>query len=303
MGGKRRVLTRRRFIATVGAVGGAAIGDVFVREPNRLEVTHHTLDARGSATSASPLRVAHLTDLHLQSVGYHEERIARALETLRPSMIVITGDSIDRSDRLDVLGDFLDLLDPSIPKFAVLGNWEYFCDVERASLSRCYERRGGRLLVNETAVHSHEGHDVLVTGLDDFLAGQPQVDASLQGREPTPHHLILAHCPMQRDYLYRVPPAAPGRRREATESESGHLARGFTPRCVLSGHTHGGQVNLFGHCPWRPWGSGPYVSGWYTGSKPDLFVSRGLGTTTLPLRLGAVPELPCLDWQLGNDRV
>ncbi|NBC01413.1 MAG: hypothetical protein GVY15_11225 [Bacteroidetes bacterium] len=72
----------------------------------------------------------------------------------------------------------------------------------------------------------------------------------------------------------------------------------YQPQAVLSGHTHGGQVQVLGWAPVRPPGSGRYVSGWYKESEPHLFVSRGIGTSVFPVRLGASPELPLFEWYL-----
>lgn len=61
---------------------------------------------------------------------------------------------------------------------------------------------------------------------------------------------------------------------------------------MLSGHTHGGQIAVGGWAPLVPPGSGRYVRGWFRGDgAPPLYVSRGIGTSVLPLRFGATPEL------------
>ncbi len=61
---------------------------------------------------------------------------------------------------------------------------------------------------------------------------------------------------------------------------------------TLSGHTHGGQVNLFG---WRPinasYGSALYPAGLFRKAEGDLIVSRGLGCSSLPMRIGNWPEI------------
>jgi predicted MPP superfamily phosphohydrolase len=64
----------------------------------------------------------------------------------------------------------------------------------------------------------------------------------------------------------------------------------------LSGHTHGGQITLFGWAfgPLPP-GSGPFVAGQYETAACPLYVSRGLGTSVLPLRLFARPEIAVFD--------
>ena len=67
---------------------------------------------------------------------------------------------------------------------------------------------------------------------------------------------------------------------------------------MLSGHTHGGQLQVLGWAPVLPRGSGGYVSGWYRKVRPYLYVSRGLASSVVPLRLGAPPEVACFDWHL-----
>lgn len=297
-------MSRRRFLAAVGVAGTGVAADAFWVEPNRLTVTRHAVaPPAGGPTPGPTVRLVQLADLHLQRVGRHERRIAGAVRTLAPSLILLTGDAIDRADRLGTLDAFLGLLDAGTPKYAVLGNWEYFSGVGRLALERVYGRHGCRLLVNESVVHRHAGADLLITGLDDLLAGQPSLGASLRGHAPLAHHVVLAHCPLQRDYLRGRLPARPWMASPPPPEPDGAALVAHAPRLVLSGHTHGGQVNLLGYCPWRPWGSGPYVSGWYAsrdpGRAPDLYVSRGLGTADLPARFGASPELPCFDWHLA----
>jgi predicted MPP superfamily phosphohydrolase len=66
---------------------------------------------------------------------------------------------------------------------------------------------------------------------------------------------------------------------------------------TLAGHTHGGQLSLEflhrGLCLSRF--ETPYVSGWYEKSGGQLYVNRGIGTTGLPIRLGARPEITVLE--------
>jgi predicted MPP superfamily phosphohydrolase len=68
---------------------------------------------------------------------------------------------------------------------------------------------------------------------------------------------------------------------------------------MLSGHTHGGQIAPFGIAIKLPHGSGGYVSGWSRDDGGPLYVSRGIGTSLVPIRIGATPELAQFDWSLG----
>lgn len=234
---------------------------------------------------ANALRIAHLTDLHLREFGDYEERVAQTVNAAKPDVILLTGDSIDRRSRLPVLAAFLQALDAQVPKYAILGNWEHQCSVDLGALSTVYAGHHGRLLVNESARCTHGNAELLVTGLDDFLRGSPNLSLALEGAEPCAMHVLLTHCPAHHDAI----------RADRNEADAAALAR-FRPQLVLAGHTHGGQVNLGGFCPWRPGGSGRYVSGWYSDVGLHMYVSRGIGVVDIPIRFGARPEVAIMDW-------
>lgn len=286
---RRRDLFRGGAALVTGSALTAGI-DGFCLTPFRLDVSHHHLGAPEplSANPAAPaapapaesrrLRIAHLSDLHLHRVGPLEERVLEALHSLAPDLLVITGDSLSTPRGEGALVDFLAAC-PDVPhRLAILGNWEISSGVPVARLRAHHERHGFDLLVNRSVTLAVADRSVRVTGFDDFREGHPDPVAALSGEEPSDHHLVLAHCPVHRDKL-ALPPEHPA-------------------DLVLSGHTHGGQVAPGGVALLTPPGSGRYVAGWYRDGGPLLFVSRGIGTSTLPIRIGAVPELACIDWHL-----
>ncbi|MDQ3995567.1 MAG: metallophosphoesterase [Gemmatimonadota bacterium] len=298
------ILSRRQWLAGVaGAMGGvgfaasatAAVRRAFTVDPELVTVTRHHVG--GSDPAAPVLRIVQLTDLHLDSVGAHEERVAAAVAAHRPDVIVFTGDSIDDDARVGVLGEFLELLDGGTRKFAVVGDGERAAGIDVRELGRVYATRGCELLINDVADLSVGGRRVLVTGLDDFVRGTADPARALVGSEPTPNHLLLAHSPAQRDAIRweRVTPAATARIADGPEVD---LAP-YRPQWMLSGHTHGGQVAPFGLAPFRPRGSGRYVSGWYRDAVPALYVSRGIGTSLIDARYRATPEVPVFEWALA----
>jgi predicted MPP superfamily phosphohydrolase len=63
------------------------------------------------------------------------------------------------------------------------------------------------------------------------------------------------------------------------------------PAAIIAGHTHGGQIRLPFYAPYTPWGSGRFVAGWYHDTLAPLYVSRGIGTVTIPARLFCLPEV------------
>ncbi len=280
-------MNRRRFLAALGAAGAAAVSfEGCWAEPRRLAVTRHDLGGRGT----TEVRLVQLSDLHLKRFGYFHRRIAAATRAEAPDVVLLTGDTVDRADALPELDAFLSLLDPRTPKYAVLGNWEHWGHVDLGALASLYERHGCRLLVNEGVEHRHRGRPLSLVGVDDSTGGHPDLPAALRGAGEGPR-VLLAHSPAYRDELdeamrTRVPawadsfPASASRAVAAPELD-----------LMLSGHTHGGQVCIGGWAPVLPPGSGGYVRGWFREGGPPMYVSRGLGTSVLPLRLGAVPEI------------
>ncbi len=300
-----RNLTRRQWIAGVAGatagVGIAASASTVVRRAFTLEVdyvvvTRHTVGAVGPAGSPS-LRVLQISDLHLDAIGSREERVAAAVAMQRPGLVVFTGDSVDASSRLPVLGEFLGLLDRGTRKLAILGGAERSGDVNVRRLERVYAERGCELLINDVAEFRVAGRQVLVTGLDDLIGGTPDPARALGGAEPTPNHLLLAHCPAQRDRIeWGV--VSPRSTAKIPEGPRVDLAP-YRPQWMLAGHTHGGQIAPFGLAVFRPRGSGRYVSGWYRDAQPPMYVSRGVGTSVVPARHRARPEVAVFDWRLA----
>ncbi len=277
-----RPLSRRQFLAVSAALGcGALSGYALGVEPNRTGITRQTLCPEG-ASADRRVRFVQLSDLHLRKIGYHERDVAQKTNGLHPDFVVVSGDICGMHGGLDWFARFLALLDPGMPVYGVPGNWEYRAGLDLGRLDRLYRGHHGRLLVNETIRLHYGGADILITGLDDLLMGRSDVAAALRGAAPAGNHLVIAHCPACRDLL----PA--------------QLSAGsaFDPQYMVAGHTHGGQVTLFGITPYLPQGSGRYRYGWYGGAGPRMFVSRGIGTTTLPVRFMAPPEIVCYDWHL-----
>jgi uncharacterized protein len=299
------VINRRQWLAGVtGALGGfgAAVtttsvaGRAILVEPDLLSVTRHHVGAAVAAAVPSRLSVVQLSDLHLERIGAHEERIAAAVRAQRPDLIVFTGDSIDGPSALGVLEEFLGMLDAGTRKLSVVGNREHTGGVDLRELGRVYARHGCELLINDVAEMRINGRRVLVTGLDDLIAGTPDPARALVGTDTTPNHLLLAHCPAQRDAIRweRVSPVATA---QIPDGPTVDLAP-YRAQWMLAGHTHGGQIAPFGWAPFRPRGSGRYVSGWYRDVAPAMYVSRGLGTSGIRARHRAVPELPVFQWEL-----
>jgi predicted MPP superfamily phosphohydrolase len=274
----------------------------FLIEPAWVEVTYHRQPTKGllitnyswvrtvgpSSNSVPPrVRVVQVSDLHLHQFGRTEESVVEKLNALKPNLLLLTGDVADRPESLSVLADFLQRVKTK-DKFAVLGNWEYWGNVDLQELKTIYSRHGVKLLVNECVEYSNEGFILHIAGLDDFTAGSPDERRIYEQCKDGADGKMSASTQIARRALILMQ-HSPGYfvGREPLERSYHWL--------TLSGHTHGGQVALFGYPIWTPPGSGPFVSGWYVTAFKDLYVSKGVGTSVVPFRFGSRPEIAVFD--------
>lgn len=225
-------------------------------EPYWVEVTRH----RVAAPLEQPLTIAHVTDLHTRGFGRLERRLVEILENERPDVVLVTGDTVPEGETSHAAAvEVLGRLRAPLGIWAVGGNWDHI-----GGSRDLYEAQGVRVLSDE-ARELRPG--VWLAGLDDMHFG---ADPEAASRDIPPGAFVVAllHSPAFFDAVAGRWPLA------------------------LAGHTHGGQVRLpFWGPLWLPQGSGQYEAGWYESGDSKLYVSRGLGTSILPIRFLCRPEL------------
>ncbi|MFM8864609.1 MAG: metallophosphoesterase [Limnohabitans sp.] len=240
-----------------------------------LEVSRHDLRP---ATHSPAVRVVQLSDLHLQRFAAAEQAIVARVLSLKPDLVVLSGDAIDRAEALPHLRSFVQAL-AGVSVVAVPGNWEHWSGIDFSAMDQIFaDRPGSAFLLNQRLTLTVRGRMVHVLGLDDFTAGQPDAQR-LSVQMPGDLNILVQHSPG----FFDLPEVA--RRMGSSPPLS----------LCLSGHTHGGQIALAGWAPFRPVGSGRFVAGFYDVPGCRLYVSRGVGTSVLPLRWGAAPEVAVFD--------
>jgi len=103
----------KRFAILASVILASVAGYAFFIEPNWLEVTHHSVEMNLS----QPVKVAHLTDLHLHRMGKREREVLSILSKEMPDLIVITGDTLDDPNFAPIAFEFISRLS------APLGVW------------------------------------------------------------------------------------------------------------------------------------------------------------------------------------
>ncbi|MBV9739652.1 MAG: metallophosphoesterase [Hyphomicrobiales bacterium] len=296
----RRKVTRRQAILAplIGSIGGIALnGYAFAYAPAfELKITQYRL-APQAWRNGPALRIAVLTDLHFGepfvSLDRLDEIVART-NALSPDIICLLGDfepghsfvsrAVPRADWARGLA----ALKAPLGVHTVLGNHDWWSDAE-AQLrcttvplaGRALLNAGLPLLENEAVPLAKGGKRFWVIGLGDQLAyrvrgkrwvGRHDLDRALAQVSDHAPIVLLAHEP---DIFPGVP------KRVAL---------------TLCGHTHGGQVRIFGYSPLVPSDYGNrYAYGHVMERGRHLVVSGGVGPGKLPVRLGVPPEIVMVD--------
>jgi hypothetical protein len=215
--------------------------------------------------------IAQISDIHAGAL-LDERILARGLELLgraRPDLIVATGDLVDSDARFaPALARALADVRARDGVFAILGNHDYYGGYERVWEAMVAARV--RMLVNEgVAIRPNDGGGFALLGVDDAWAPRrggagPDLEAAIRSVPGDAPRVLLSHQP------------------DTVDRFAGRVA------LQLSGHTHGGQYNP----GFRPANLVmPYVAGRYDVRGTTLYVNRGLGTTGIPSRVGAPPEI------------
>jgi uncharacterized protein len=263
------VVTRRGLFKLFVAAGvGTATGSVaygVAYERHRLQRIERDLPVLGLPPALDGVRIGVITDVH-HSAMVPAEDVSRAVQVLvgaAPDLIVMGGDYVTFGDR-QFVGPVAELLAPlaSAPlgAFAVLGNHDDDRDMPAALTAQ-----GFTVLRDQRTTVTIRGEPVDLAGIRFWTRRADDIARILRGTGETT--LLLAHDP-----------------RRLVEASA------LDVQLVLSGHTHGGQVVLpgVGALAGRKF---PVLAGTARRENTTLFVSRGVGTVYLPIRLNCPPEV------------
>lgn len=230
---------------------------------NTLEVSHHKVVMNNGTRK---LRVAHISDLHTNGMGSLERQLVNVLGNKKPDIIVITGDLATPSGTIEGYESVLKELKAPKGVFFVRGNWEFWEPIYE--LEKIFRRTH---ITNLTNKSYQIGPDLWITGFDDSEEGDPEINI-INKIPKSAFKIGIFHSPA------------------FFEKIAGKTSLN------LAGHSHGGQFRFpyVGHL-WVPEGTGNFVEGWFEKNQSKLFVSRGIGTSVLPIRVNCSPELAIID--------
>ncbi|HEY0874690.1 MAG TPA: metallophosphoesterase [Vicinamibacterales bacterium] len=265
----RRTLLKGLAATAVGAaVGAGAHGYVYERK--HFGVTRETLRVSGLSPALSGLRIGFLTDLHRSDTLSHEmaSTAVQMLMAEAPDIIMLGGDYVTfgTGGGRRFVGAAAEALAPlTAPHgvFAVLGNHDDERDMPAALVAK-----GFTVLRDARTRIEVRGEPLDIAGIDYWTRKVVVIERVVRGASP--NLILLAHTPSRL-------------------IEAAALAIPL----VLSGHTHGGQIVLpgLGAVAAREF---PVVAGAARRESTAIFVSRGVGTVYIPVRLNCPPEVAVL---------
>jgi predicted MPP superfamily phosphohydrolase len=269
---------RRAFLGTVGA--GLCIAPVVatvfgIVRRNQFQLSEIKIPIPNLPKDLDGLRIVQITDIHLSpflSAAEFARAIDMANET-RAHLALVTGDLISRrGDPLDACLGQLARLRAESGVLGCLGNHEVYTGTEDY-VSSAGARIGIEFLRGEARVLRFGAASINFAGMDYQRFGKPYLVGAEELVAPGVLNVLLSHNP-------DVYPVA--------------AAQGYD--LTIAGHTHGGQVDfeiLHRHLNIARYYT-PYVMGLYGSGKSSVYVSRGLGTIGVPVRIGAPPEVSLL---------
>lgn len=282
-------------IAAFLALAGYAVAVPLVR----LRVARNAFTPLGW-TPGLKLRIVALADFHACKPWMPAERIAsicEAANALEPDVILLLGDYVSGmrfiTDQVpaDVWAGALSSLKAPLGTHAVLGNHDWWQDSEVQESGegvpfgrRALEAAGIPVYSNRAARFEKDGRPFWIAGVEDQIAllpdqktrhwtlGKDDLPATLAQVTDDAPVILMAHEP---DIFPKVPDRV---------------------SLTLSGHTHGGQVRLFGYAPVVPSRYGSrYLYGHVEEDGRNIVISSGLGCSGLPVRFGVPPEINLID--------
>jgi predicted MPP superfamily phosphohydrolase len=267
-------------------------------DTNSIEIRHYQIQSYSTATlqhrstfssngsalieALDGIKVAHLSDLHIRSIGLKEERLLEILRKEKPDLVFITGDSIDFKGPYEPAMTFFHQIEAPLGVYAVMGNTEY------SNENLCHEKKSGALKGKQNPMFLRNAHLPLrisgklinIVGVDDPVDKKSNLIAALrEGKQKIPS-ILLAHSPE----IF-----------EEASDEGVDL--------VLCGHTHGGQIFITRYLRKIFPLIDPaleFLDGFFQKGKTLMYVSRGIGNSFLPLRFGVKPEITFFEFSANT---
>jgi uncharacterized protein len=267
-------LCRRKFLkrglAAAAGLGAAGLGYTLF-EAGWLQVRAMTISVPQLPRSFQGTTIAFLSDIHhgrFTGIDYIDDAV-RTTNALSPDLVLLGGDYTHRTNHYaEPCMQALGRLKSRLGTYGVMGNHDHYYGIGTAR--RSMTAAGIVELTNEGVWLERRGERLRIAGVGDLWEDEQDLAAALADTQPHETSILVSHNP---DFVEGI-----------TDRRVG---------LVLSGHTHGGQVVLpVVGAPLVPSRYGQkYLYGLVKTPDTQVYVTRGVGTVTPPVRFCCRPEI------------
>ena len=248
-------------------------------EPFLLQTEYVTLTAEDFPAEIGKLRIVFVSDIHKGGL-YTDVRLRGLIQRINAAgadLVLLGGDYAQDSESAICFFETMPPIRAAYGVYGVLGNHDRTLPEENLTrLTLAMRGAGVTPLVNAVERVRIGAGTICLTGLDDVRNGHPDLTGVTRQVSSAEYVILLCHSPAEMNALL----AARDR-----NGQHGWFDLG------LFGHTHGGQVAFLGDLLWSSGVADEYTSGWIKRSRIDLLVSRGVGTSLLPMRWLCTPQM------------
>jgi len=245
-------------------------------EPNMLNVHYENISNELISKNTNDVKILQFSDTHLSEYFNIEDlqKVVDKINEEKPDIVIFTGDLIDHyynysyTGNISQIWEVLSNIKAPLGKYAVYGNHDYGGGAEKV-YKDIMENSGFITLVNESVILKQ--YNLNIIGLDDSIFGNLDIEKLNELIDDGFFNIVISHEPDVIDIMLE-----------------------YSIDLFLSGHSHGGQVHIpFVKSILPPLGE-KYIKGIYefeNHRNTKLYVNVGIGTSQIPFRFMAVPEL------------
>lgn len=240
-------------------------------EPYNLTVKEYKIENNTLPESFDGLKIIHFSDLHYgRTVDYeYLEKIVNLINKQKPDLVFFTGDFIDKDtilieEEISKINSILSNINSTIGNYAITGNH----DMKHYDEYKEILNNNFTLLENEEKlIYYNDTTPISLIGISDTLESTPNYD--IFDNDTNYFRIVLVHEPDSYDNI-----------------------KDNNINIMMSGHSHNGQVRIpFIGAIYTPTGSKKYYDNYYKLDNTELFISNGIGTSTLNIRFLSQPSI------------
>jgi len=240
-------------------------------EPFNINIKEYKIESKDIPKSFDGVKIIHFSDVHYGTTvdKKYLNKIVKLINKQKPDIVLFTGDFIDKNTKLTneeikSINSSLNKIDSTLGNFAVVGNHDmkHFSDYKKI-LDNNFT-----LLDNQEKILYFKNNEAIsIIGLADSL--ESKINYEVFNKENNNYTFVLVHEPDEFEKINK-----------------------YNFNVLVSGHSHNGQIRLpFIGAIYTPIGSKTYFEEYYKIDNKEIFVSNGIGTTTLNLRFMSKPSI------------